>query len=161
MGADLDFCELHVSILNGISQRPYITSDGQTSLDMAYESCEVIEVLYEAKVGEISTAKITLPSLLAFPELRPLHQLIQEGDRVELYGNQPNCGDPLIAGFIPQNGIEEQDGKTIISVDDTLGQLRWQHLKRVEYLSGPASLLYDRARSVWRDIVLEDFLGTR
>ena len=118
------------------------------------------EVLYEAKVGEISTAKITLPSLLAFPELRSLLQKIQEGDRVEIFGLQPDCGDPLFAGFIPQNGIEEQDGKTMLSVDDTLGQLRWQHLRRTEYLIGNASQLYDRARSVWRDIVIEDFLGT-
>jgi len=157
---NVDVCELFVSIRNGLNQLPYVTSDGQVSLNLPYEAVEVTEILYEAKINEISTAKITLPSLLVFPELRLLLQKIQEGDRIEIFGNQPDCGDPLIAGFIPQNGIEEQDGKTILSIDDTLGQLRWQHLKRVEYLSGPASLLYDRARSVWRDIVIEDFLGT-
>lgn len=159
MGADLDYCELHVSILNGITQQPYITSDGQISLDMPYESCDWTDVMYEAKVAEIPTAKIVLPSLLAFPELRPLHQLIQEGDRVELYANQPDCGDPVFAGFVPPNGITEADGKTTLDVQDTQVQLRWQHLRRMEYLTGNASQLYDRARSIWVDQINEDFTG--
>src|SRR5579859_5085880 len=157
MGSDLDLTEAHVSIKNWFTQQPYITSDGRTSLDIPVESCEWTEVMYEAKVNEISTAKIVLPSLIAFPELRPLLQQVKEGDRLEIFNFQPDCGDPVFAGFIPPNGITEEDGKTILDVDDTLGQLRWQHIRRFEYLSAPASGLYDRARNVWLDLVAEDF----
>src|SRR5579871_3125829 len=120
MGPDLDLCESHVSIKNYFTRQPYVTADGQTSLDIPLESCEWTEVMYEAKVNEISTGKITLPSLIAFPELRPLLQQIKEGDRVEIFDKQPDAGDPVMAGFIPPNGIEEQDGKTILNFEDTL-----------------------------------------
>jgi hypothetical protein len=156
----MDITEAHVSIRNFITRQPYVADSGMDSLDLPFESCEWTEVMYEAKIGEISTAHVTFPSLIASPELRPLLQKIQEGDRVELFANQPDCGDPVFAGFIPPNGIIQDGGKVTIDVDDTLGQLRWQHLKRSEYLSGPASLLYTRAMGIWRDLVLEDFLGT-
>ncbi|HEV2036943.1 MAG TPA: hypothetical protein VGU71_22555 [Candidatus Dormibacteraeota bacterium] len=157
MGADLDYTDLHLSIRNAITRQPYITSDGQISLDMRYESIDWTDIMNEAKVTEIPSAKIVLPSLIAEPGLRPLLQKIQEGDRVELYNSQPDCGDPVLAAFIPPNGISEQDGKTILDVHDTLTQLRWQHLRRFEYLTGNASQLYDRARSIWVDQVNEDF----
>jgi hypothetical protein len=159
VSADVDVCQLYASIRNYITQKPYVTADGRTSLNLPYESIDWTDVMYEAKVTEIPTAKIVLPSLLAFPELRPLLQLIQEGDRVELYGNQPDCGDPVFAGFIPPNGITEAEGKTTLDVQDTQVQLRWQHLRRMEYLTGNASQLYDRARSVWVDQLNEDFTG--
>jgi hypothetical protein len=157
MGADLDLCDAHVSIKNGITQKPYLAADGRTSLDLPYESCEWTEIMYEPKVSEISSGKIVLPSLIAFPELRPLLQQIQEGDRVEIFDKQPDCGDPVMAAFIPPNGITEADGKTTIDWKDTMVQLQWQHLRRTEYLSAPASGLYDRARSIWVDQLNEDF----
>jgi hypothetical protein len=157
MGADLDVCESYVSIKSYSSRQPYIDASGLTSLNIPVESVEWTEVMFEAKVGEISTGKVTLPSLIAFPELRPLLQNIKEGDRIEIYGFQPDCGDPVMAGFIPVNGITEQDGKVTLDFDDTLGQLRWQHLKRFEYLNDSAGGLYDRSRSIWVDLVNADF----
>jgi hypothetical protein len=160
MGADLDVCELHLSIKNFATRQPYVMPDGQTSLDMPVEGIEWTDVMFEAKVGDISSARIVLPSLLAFPGLRPLLQKIQEGDRVELFAVQPDCGDPVFAGFIPPEGISEENGNTTLNVVDTLGQLRWQHLRRFEYLNAPASGLYDRARMVWADKVAEQFFDS-
>src|SRR5713226_3602811 len=104
MGADLDYADLHLSVRNGISKQPYIDASGLVSLDMPFESIEWTDIMYEAKVAEIPTAKVTLPSLIFEPGLRPLLQNIQEGDRVEIYAIQPDCGDPVFAGFIPPNG---------------------------------------------------------
>jgi len=159
MAADLDVCELHMTIKDFFTQRPYVdSSSGLTTLDMPYESIEVTDVMFEPGAGDISTAKITLPSLIAQPGLRSLYQKIKEGNRVELFNFQPDCGDPVFAGFIPPEGIEEQDGKTILNVEDTLGQLKYQHLRRFESpISANASGLYDRARSIWVDLLNEDF----
>ena len=158
MGADLDICEAYVSIKSHATRLPYIVPSGRTSLNIPVESLEWTDVMYEATISEISAGKITFPTLIAFPELRPLLQQIKEGDRVEIFGFQPDCGDPVMAGFIPVNGITEQDGRVSLDFDDTLGQLRWQHLRRTEYLSAPASGLYGRAMSAWTDIVAEDWL---
>src|SRR5579859_2577885 len=138
MGADLDVVEAHVSIKNGLTKLPYVTSDGRTSLDIPVESVEWTDVMFEAKVGDISNGRIVLPSLIAFPELRTLLQNIKEGDRVEIFDKQPDAGDPVFAGFIAQEGITEQDGRVMLEFQDTLTQLRWQHIRRIETLVGPA-----------------------
>lgn len=156
----MDYCEAHVSIKNYFTRQPYVTADGQTSLNIPVESAEWSDVIYEAKVNEISNGKVTLPSLIAFPELRPLLQQIKEGDRIEIFDKQPDVGDPVIAGFLPPNGITEEDGKTILSFVDTLGQLQWQHLRRTEYLSTSAAGLYQRAMAIWLDLVTENFPTT-
>lgn len=160
MGPDLDVCELHLSIKNGLTGLPYITADGQTSLNMPYESIDVTDVMFEAHATDLSTAKVVLPSLIPFPALRGLLQQIRETDRVELFAFQPDCGDPIFAGFIAQEGITEQDGKVSLEVQDPLVQLRWNHLRRIETLVGSAAALYKRAISRWADLVTEDFLGT-
>src|SRR5713226_6096522 len=113
--------EVYLSVKNSLTRQPYITADGQVSLNIPLESCEWTEVMYEAKVNEISSARIVLPSLIAMPGLRPLLQKIQEGDRVELFHFQPDAGDPVFAGFIPPNGITEENGNVVLDVDDTLG----------------------------------------
>jgi len=107
--------------------------------------------MYEAKVNEISTGRIVLPSLLAFPDLRSLLQNIKEGDRSRSSNFQPDAGDPVMAASSHPNGITEEGGHTIIKLRRHARQLRWQHLRRFEYLSAPASGLYDRARSIWKD----------
>src|ERR1700680_3767552 len=118
MGAVLSETPLYVSIKDSFPRQPYVDSSGLTTLNIPVESVEVTDVLYEAKVTTVSTAKIVLPSLISEPGLRPLLQNIKEGNRVEIYHFQPDCGDPVFAGFIPSGGIEEQDGKTILNVED-------------------------------------------
>lgn len=156
-GPDLDFAELHVSIRNYITQKPYVTSDGQTSLDIPYESADVDLKFYEATKSELSAAHLVLPSLIANPEQRSLLQQIKEGDRVEIYDFQPDAGDPIFAGFIPPGAITEKGGQVQIDVLSSLIQTQWQHLRRYEYYQTAAAGLYKRALSIWRDIVNEDF----
>lgn len=157
MGADLAETPLYVSIRNYFSRLPYVDASGLTTLNLPVESVDVTDIMYEAKVAEIPTAKIVLPSLIAEPGLRPLLQNIKEGDRVEIFNFQPDCGDPVFAGFIPPEGIEEQDGKTILNVQDTQVQLRWQHIRRLEYYNTNADGFYRRAMSIWQDLVNTDF----
>lgn len=157
MPIDLDHAELHLSVRDFFTKAPYITADGQTSLDMPYESIEIDDRMYEGRQQQLSTARIKLPSLLAFPELRPLLQQLKEGNRVELFNFQPDVGDPVFAGFIPPGGITEEGGNVILDVADTLTQLRWQHVRRFEYFNTNVAGLYNRALSGWQDWVVEDF----
>jgi hypothetical protein len=156
-GPDLDFAELHVSVKNYVTQKPYVTTDGLTSLDIRYEAVDVNLSLYEPTKDELSSAHIVLPSLISNPEQRPLLQLFKEGDRVEIYDFQPDAGDPIFAGFIPPGAITEDGGKVILDALSTLVQTKWQHLRRYEYYNVAAAGLYKRAMAIWADLVNDDF----
>lgn len=154
---DLDFCELHLSIKDYATGKPFVASSGLTSLDLPYESIEIDDKMYEPNTSDLSTAHVVLPSLMAFPELRPLLQQIKIGSRVELYNFQPDCGRPVFAGHIPANGLTEQDGHLTLDVLDPLVQGQWQRVRRQELYNDPVSSLYDRALKRYADLVNEDF----
>src|SRR5579872_3339085 len=141
---DLDFCELHVSLLDYYTQKPYVDSSGLTTRDLPCEAIEFVDQMYEPRAHQLSTVRITLPSLLAFPELRPLLQKVKEGNRVELYNFQPDCGDPIFAGYISPNGISEENGSLVIDAQDALSQLSWQHVRRYEIYDDPVPNFYTR-----------------
>lgn len=158
MDSNLDYNELHVSVRDAFTQKPYIDSaTGLSTLDLPYETCELVDVMYEPRKSTLSTARVVLPSLIRRPELRPLLQQIREGARVEIFDFQPDCGDPLLAGFIPPEGIQQSDGKPELNVTAEPVRGSWQRLRRAEQFNDTPSNLYARALSHWVDLVNEDF----
>lgn len=159
MGPDLDYGEYFVSIKDYFTKLPYVDSaTGMTTLNLPYEELEINDIMYEpGKVSDLSNAKIVFPSLVAFPGLRTLLQNIKEGNRVEIYNFQPDAGDPVFAGFIGPNDITEEQGRLVLSIQDTLTQLRWQHLRKWEQLNTNAAGFYTRSLQTWNDWVNEDF----
>lgn len=160
--ADLDYCELHVTIKNYFTSLPYVDSNtGYTTRDMPYEACEYTDDMYEPKKSTLSTARVTFPSLVQRPDLRPLLQMLKEGDRVELYNLQPDSGDPVFAGNIPPGGITSDDkGSVILEFPSSLGQGQWERLRRIETFNTNASGYFTRAMSRWQDVLNEDFSTT-
>lgn len=155
---DPDYCELHVTIKDYFTKKPYVDSvTGLTTLDMPYEACEYAETMYESQGHQQSTAKVVFPSIVERPDLRGLLQKIKDCARVEIYNFQPDSGDPVFSGYVVPEGISEQDGRLEISVHDSLEPAKWQHVKRYEETSAPVSQLYQRALSQWVDLINDDF----
>lgn len=158
MDPNFDFAEYHVTVRDYFTRQPIVDSTtGLSTMDLPYESCELVQTMYEPRKGSLSNARIVLPSLIRRPELRPLLQRIREGARVEIFDFQPDCGDPRFAGFIPQEGIQQNGGKVELSVVDSTVQGQWQRLRRAEQFNDSPANLYGRALSHWVDIVNEDF----
>lgn len=157
--ADLDLCELHLKVVNYFTSLPYVDSNsGFTTRDLPYELIEVQDDFYEPKKGALSTIKITFPSLYAKPELRPILQKIQEGDRVEVYNFQPDCGDPVIAGYIPPGGFTSDDqGRVVLDLTSTLGRGQWERLRKIETFNTNTAGYMSRLMSAWFDVLNEDF----
>ena len=159
---DLDYCELRVTVKNYFSSLPYIdASSGLTTMDMPYEAAEITDEMYEPKKHSLPTARVTFQSLVHRPELRPLLSLIKEGDRVEIYNFQPDCGDPVFAGYIPPGGIISDDtGHVILEITNSLGAAQWERLRRLEVFNTNAAGYFKRAMSKWHDLLNEDFNTT-
>lgn len=158
MNADIDTNEFFVTIKNWSTLLPYVDpATGITSANLAYESCDITDVMYEPRKHELSTATVTFPSLMYSPHLRGILSQIQEGDRVEIYKFQPDSGDPIMAGYIPPNGLTESSGRLTITAPDSLVRGQWTKLRKYEEFDVPASGLYSRALSRWYDIINEDF----
>lgn len=154
---DIDFNEFHVTIKDYFTGAPYISSSGLTSQDLQYASCTVHDSMYEPKNRQPSTATIALPSHIGREQYRELYANFKEGNRVEIYNFQPDCGMPYFAGYIPINGITEESGQVIINVEDSLVQGTWQHLKLVDEDDRLPSVWYKRAIKRWENVINEDF----
>jgi hypothetical protein len=158
MSPDFDHCELHVTIKNFFTAKPYVDSNSAlTTRDMPIESCDIVDQMYEPGRGAFSTCTVVFPSLIENPKLRPLLQLIQEGDRIEIFHLQGDVGDPVFAGWIPPGGITVEEGKVRLDCGDAISRGKWDRLKRYETFNTNASGYYTRAMSRWVNILNEDF----
>jgi hypothetical protein len=159
---DLDLAEYYVTVRNWSTLQPYIdTQNGRTTQAMPYEAVEIQDLMYEANANSKtitpSSAKITLPSLYDQYELKTLFQNIQFGDRVEIFNFQPDCGDPIFAGYIPSEGITQDGGKLSIDVLDPFVRGQWHHVKKIEQFNDVVANLYTRGLASWVEVVNEDF----
>lgn len=155
---DFDYCELYVSVKGYFTGKPYIdTGMGMSSLNLPLESCTINDIMYEPKSQQMSTATVTFPTVSQNPYLIPILSNIQEGDRVEIYHFQPDCGLPVFAGFIPPGGITVQAGRMILDLQDVLGRGQWERIRPYEDFDTDALGYYQRAMSHWKDYMNEDF----
>lgn len=153
--ADLDFCELHVTIKDYFTSKPYVDpATGITSADLPYEACSYTDEMYEPRKSTFSTAKVRFPSLLTHPHLRGILNLaVKDGARVELYNFQPDCGEPVFAGYLSPGGWTEANGSVELDVDDSSARGKWWRVRRIEEYSQPVDSYYRRAMSHFVDVV--------